>query len=88
MAEIIKWAGLSGIDRMLGMMFGFARGVLILAVVIGLLARVGLSQESWWQASMLMGELLQLADWLHMLGTEHAPDLFDSTEPVEQTEES
>ncbi len=49
-------SGLSGIDRVLGALFGIARGVALIAIV-ALFARLTvLPQKQWWLESTLMGE--------------------------------
>jgi membrane protein required for colicin V production len=67
-SKFLKAAGLSGVDRTLGGLFGLARGVLILlafAVVAGLTA---LPKQAFWKESVAAGMLertvLQLKPWL------------------------
>lgn len=63
-------AGLSGIDRLLGVAFGAARGVLIVCAVLALLRigfrwhLLGFIQDSpWWTQSVLVPEMQRLVDW-------------------------
>lgn len=62
--QIIKKTGLSGTDRVVGILFGVARGCL----VVGLLVLVGgmtpMPQDPWWKASQLMHYFQDLAIWL------------------------
>ena len=60
-AKLITSTGLSGTDRFLGFLFGSARGLLI-TVVILMGAREVVAERSWWQASVLQGELLAFED--------------------------
>ena len=54
MVKRLIWSsGLSGIDRMFGMAFGFARGVLIVTVLVFLVGMTGLTREPWWRESAL-----------------------------------
>jgi membrane protein required for colicin V production len=48
--RLISMAGMQVTDRLLGTIFGFARGVIIVAVVI-FFARERFSAESWWAES-------------------------------------
>jgi len=68
--QMIKMAGLGGTDRMLGMVFGFARGVLITMVVIGVLSKLPLSEDEWWQNSLAIPHVLSAAESLQIFAGE------------------
>jgi membrane protein required for colicin V production len=78
--KIVRMAGLGGLDRTLGMVFGFARGVLILVVITAVLARLGISDATWWQESMFIPEFVVLGDWLQTFGLEEANRLFQQAD--------
>jgi membrane protein required for colicin V production len=61
--ELIRVTGLSGTDRFLGMVFGAARGGLLVVVLIGLLSLAPVQQDPWWQQSTLLPHFLLVADW-------------------------
>ena len=64
MAQLVKMTGLSAIDRLLGMMFGVCRGVLICLLVLIFLPRIlPLQQDPWWQQSQLIPRVLVLENW-------------------------
>lgn len=63
-SRILWRTGLSGMDRMLGMVFGFARGALIVAFMVFLFSLTALPQESWWRQSTLAPKFQGLAGWL------------------------
>lgn len=71
LSDAVRRSSLSLGDRVLGMAFGFVRGILIVVVVITFGAR-WLSGESWWQTSRLVPHLVLLGDWTremtHRLG--------------------
>ncbi len=58
--ELIRLTGLSGTDRLLGMFFGLARGVIVLVVAVALVKLTPLSKDKWWEESTLIPELLRL----------------------------
>jgi len=60
-AQLVTSTGLSGTDRLLGFLFGSARGLLICVVLLMGLREVA-ADRSWWQASMLQSELLAFED--------------------------
>jgi|KBSMisStaDraftv2_1062788.scaffolds.fasta_scaffold44955_2 membrane protein required for colicin V production len=49
--QLIRHTGLSGVDRMLGAAFGFARGVLIVGLLVLALDFLDLDQDGWWQSA-------------------------------------
>jgi len=51
---ILSSAGLSGADRVIGSVFGFARGVLLAALLIMALDLMGFRQAAWWDESKLI----------------------------------
>ena len=56
-ATLIDSTGLSGLDRVLGMVFGAARGAIV-AVVLLIALRPFLAAAPWWQESVMIGLLL------------------------------
>ena len=63
LGTLIRITGLSGTDRLLGMVFGAARGGLLVTMIVGLLSLGPVQQDLWWQDSALIPCFLGLADW-------------------------
>nr|WP_276583973.1 CvpA family protein [Pseudomonas sp. RIT-PI-AD] len=61
--ELVRVTGLSGTDRFLGMVFGAARGGLLVVIAVGLLSLAPVQQDPWWQQSSLLPHFLMVADW-------------------------
>ncbi|AHL76029.1 CvpA family protein [Pseudomonas sp. KSR10] len=61
--ELVRVTGLSGTDRFLGMVFGAARGGLLIVVLVGLLSLAPVQQDPWWRESTLLPHFLLVADW-------------------------
>lgn len=61
--ELVRVTGLTGTDRVLGMVFGAARGALLVVVLVGLLSLAPVQQDVWWQQSSLLPHFLMVADW-------------------------
>jgi membrane protein required for colicin V production len=61
--ELIRVTGLSGTDRFLGMVFGAARGALLVVVSVGLLSLWPVQQDLWWKESVIVPKFLLVADW-------------------------
>ena len=59
----VQKTGLTGSDRFLGMIFGAARGALIVAIVTMIISKSSLVQkEQWWQASKLKPHAVRAAN--------------------------
>lgn len=64
MASVLRITGLALLDRLLGTVFGFARGVIVILVGVYLLRQVARSEDlAWLSDSQLMPHLDYLADW-------------------------
>lgn len=53
LGEVFKRIGLGPVDRMLGALFGLARGILIVAVIVLLSGLTTLPREAFWRDAML-----------------------------------
>ena len=59
--KLIRHTGLSGVDRLLGGAFGFARGMLIISLMVIVLDFFELNQDDWWQEARLRPYAEQVA---------------------------
>ena len=84
----VQKTGLTGSDRFLGVLFGAARGALIVAIITMIISKSSLVQkEHWWQASQLKPFALRAANIVQAI----TPDGFKSylpgvSEPASQSE--
>jgi membrane protein required for colicin V production len=62
--QLVEKTGLTATDRALGMVFGIARGVVIVAVLVLLAGLTALPQDPWWSQSLLLHHFQDLALWL------------------------
>lgn len=53
-AHFVKKTGLSGADRIFGVVFGFLRGLLIIVVFVVIGSFTPLPEQEWWQSSNLL----------------------------------
>ena len=63
LGALINATGLSSTDRVLGMVFGFARGALIMTVVIGLLNLTPFVNDTWYTNASLAPHFETVAQW-------------------------
>lgn len=63
-AGLVDKTGLSGTDRVLGLVFGGLRGVLIVCALLFFMdAFTGAAQSQWWQQSLLIPEFKIVVRW-------------------------
>ena len=62
--QLVERAGLTGVDRTIGGVFGFLRGVLLVTIVVMLLGLTTLPSEKWWDESFFMFRFEAIATWL------------------------
>ncbi len=62
LTTLIDKTGLTGTDRLLGVVFGAARGALLVAILVYLAALTPMPEDPWWKESQLIGHFQTLAD--------------------------
>jgi membrane protein required for colicin V production len=82
-SKLVHLSVLSGMDRMLGAVFGIARGILLVAVAIIGGQFAGFDNDGWWLESNFIPQIEVVADWIKIM----APEGMDIIIPNEQAEE-
>ncbi len=67
LSYLLKRAGLSGTDRLLGMVFGLVRGVFLVALIILVLKMTGFPYEDYERESVLYKQFDPVVNWLSSL---------------------
>jgi membrane protein required for colicin V production len=63
-SQLVSKTGLSGTDKALGVVFGAARGVLIVTMIVLLASLTPMPEAPWWQESAMIDFFQQLAVWV------------------------
>ena len=64
LTALIDTVGLTGVDRLLGMAFGGARGVVLVAMTVYLVALTPAQGDPAWKESMLIKDFASISQWL------------------------
>jgi len=62
--HLIEKTGLTGSDRLLGMLFGVVRGAVLVSVLVMLGGITPLPEDPWWKQSLMIPPFQSLAVWL------------------------
>ena len=63
-SQLVQRTGLSGTDRFIGVVFGFLRGIVLVAVLVLLASLTTIPKSPWWHDSLLLDQFQTLAIWL------------------------
>jgi len=62
--KLVKSTGLSGTDRLLGLLFGTARGAALCCLIVLMMGFTPLPQDPWWAQSQLIPRFTEGAQWM------------------------
>lgn len=70
LGKLVEATGLSGTDRLLGLLFGVIRGLIILMVVLIVIPKIlPVTEDQWWIDSTFIPYFMQYEDWARETGT-------------------
>jgi len=75
--QVVRSTPFSAADRVLGMGFGFVRGVLVLSVLVLLGALTPLPKDDWWQKSYAIAKVEKLSIWMQGFLPNEVAQYFD-----------
>jgi len=78
-SQVVDKTGLSGTDRMLGIVFGVARGGLIVAILVLLASLTNMPKETWWQSTLTLPFFETVAEQVKSVLPPDWQQRFDST---------
>lgn len=65
--QFVQRSGLTGIDRTIGLVFGFIRGIVLVTVSVMLAGLTQMPKSDWWDQSSLLFRFEVIASWLTAL---------------------
>jgi membrane protein required for colicin V production len=69
LGKLVEATGLTSTDRLMGMLFGVTRGVIIVIAVLIILTEVlPVREDPWWQQSVMISFFMQFEDWARDTG--------------------
>jgi len=63
-SRLVVSTGLSGTDRSLGLIFGLARGILLIGIALLMISFTAFAKDDWYQKSILIPHFQSLVIWL------------------------
>ncbi len=83
LGELVRVTGLTGTDRLFGVVFGTVRG-LVLVVVLVVLGKPMFSEDAWWNQSLLVPHFAMMEDWSRQVAADFMAFVLSfDPEPVE-----
>jgi membrane protein required for colicin V production len=82
-SKLVRLSVLSGLDRLLGSLFGVIRGVLLVALLVIAGQFAGFDNDEWWLQSQLRPHFEVVADWIKVV----APKGYEVIVPDEIADE-
>jgi membrane protein required for colicin V production len=68
-SRLVSATGLTGTDRLFGMVFGIVRGGLLVIVMVSLLSLTPVSNDQWWQNSLIIPHFILVDEWSYKMSS-------------------
>lgn len=81
-SKMVRLSVLSGVDRLLGSLFGVLRGILLVAVFIIGGQFAGFDKDGWWLESRLLPYFEVVADWIKVVAPQ-GYELIVPSDPID-----
>ncbi|NOY63410.1 MAG: CvpA family protein [Gammaproteobacteria bacterium] len=65
--KLVRSVGLTTLDRLIGALFGIARGGVVVVILVLLLGMTSIVDEPWWGQSPLLDYAVELGEWLRQV---------------------
>ncbi len=78
-SKLVEVTGLTGTDRVLGMVFGALRGALLVTMLVGISHYLPVQNDSWWQGSSLVPHFEIVSEWIKRLALDTLAPMFSGS---------
>lgn len=75
--SIFDKTGMSGTDRVIGILFGALRGVVLVVIIVLLVSFLPFKDEPWWKESQVVPHFTEMAEWLRVRLPDEVPAYFE-----------
>jgi membrane protein required for colicin V production len=86
-SKLVQMSALSGMDRLLGGLFGAVRGIILVALFVIGGQFAGFDNDDWWEDSRLLPHVQVVADWIKVMAPQGleiiTPDEAADSLPIE-----
>ena len=69
--------GMSGTDRVVGILFGALRGVILVVIVVLIISFLPFKNEPWWTQSKVVPHFTEMAEWVKVRLPDEVPAYFE-----------
>ena len=80
-SRLVSATGLTSTDRLFGMVFGIVRGGLLVIVMVSLLSLTPVSNDLWWQNSLIIPHFILVDEWSYKMSSS-ASGLLEMLQPT------
>ena len=80
-SRLVSATGLTATDRLFGMVFGIVRGGLLVIVLVSLLLLTPVSNDQWWQSSLIIPHFILVDEWSYKMSSS-ASGLLEMLQPT------
>lgn len=84
--------GMNGTDRVVGILFGGIRGVVLVVIIVLIVSFLPFKNEPWWTQSKIVPHFTEMAEWVKVRLPDEVPAYFEqyiekdkSAKPVDET---
>lgn len=75
--SIFDKSGMSGTDRVAGILFGGLRGVILVVIIVLIISFLPFKDESWWKESKVVPHFTEMAEWVKVRLPDEIPAYFE-----------
>ena len=75
--SVFDKTGMSGTDRVAGILFGGLRGVILVLIIVVIISYLPFKDEPWWKESRIVPHFTEMAEWVKVRLPDEVPAYFE-----------